>query len=111
MDENNIKKLVGKKIRFFRKKLGLSQFALGEKIDMDQRQIAYIEGGNSFPSLPTLNKFIKVFECELKDLFDFVEIPAEDVLKSSIIKLLNNLSLNQLQMLYKIITAIEENTL
>lgn len=108
MNEDSIKKLVGKNIRFYRKSLNLSQFALGEKIDMDQRQIAYIEGGKCFPSLSTLNKFIKVFNCELKDLFNFIEIPEEDLIKKHLLEKINSCSPKQLKLLYKLFHIIEE---
>lgn len=111
MDEITIKKLLGKRIRFYRKEMKLSQFALGEKIDMDQRQIAHIEGGNCFPSLPTLNKLVQFFGCELKDLFEFVEIPDDKILQYRIVEKLDKLDTKQLKLFYRILVAIEENNL
>ena len=71
MDEITVKKLFGLRIKQLRKKLNLTQFSLGEKVGIDQRQVAYIEGGNCLPSLKTMLKFTEVFGCQIKDLFDY----------------------------------------
>lgn len=84
MNEAEVKKMLGLKIRKLRKHVGLTQFALGEKIGLDQRQIAYIEGGNSFPSLKTLLKFTQIFECSLKELFDYEEFTSAMDLREKI---------------------------
>lgn len=84
MDEKTIKMLLGLRIKQLRKGLKLTQFELGEKIGIDQRQIAYIEGGNSFPTLKTLNNFTKVFNCQLKDLFDYEHLIIQENLESKI---------------------------
>ena len=71
MNEQEIKNAVGNMIRAYRKKLNLTQSMLGEIININQRQVALIETGKSFPSLPTMIKFAKVFKCNIKDFFDF----------------------------------------
>jgi len=68
-DTSKIKKAVGAKIKKHRNNLGLTQFVLGEKIGIDQRQIAQIESGKSFPSLKTLTKLANEFKCEISDFF------------------------------------------
>ena len=71
MDEETIKKLLGMRLKQLRKQMKLTQIGLSEIIGIDQRQIAYIECGNCFPSLKTLNKFAAAFNCQMKDLFDY----------------------------------------
>ena len=85
MEEKIIKKLLGLRIKQLRKQMKMTQFAISEKISIDQRQIAYIEGGNCFPSLKTLNKFCNVFNCQLKDLFDYEHLIEQPNLKNVII--------------------------
>ena len=85
MDEKTIKRLIGLRIKQLRRNKKLTQFALGELVDIDQRQIAYIEGGNSFPSLKTLNKLSNVFDCKIKDIFDYEHLYDNLDLKEKII--------------------------
>ena len=110
MDEKTIKKLLGLRVKQLRKKCNLTQFAMGEKIGIDQRQIAYIEGGNSFPSLKTLNKFTEIFDCEIKDLFDFEHLLPQKNLKEKINNKLSKLNDNNLGLYYSLITVLENNS-
>lgn len=45
MEKAEVKKYVGQKVRAYRLHLKLSQFALGEKVGINQRQVAQIECG------------------------------------------------------------------
>lgn len=56
MDKNHI----GKEIAFWRRKAGLTQTELGEKLGMSKQQIAYYENGHR---TPTLNKTLPLI-CE-----------------------------------------------
>ena len=67
--ELEIKKAIGRQIKAYRKSLGLTQFSLGEKIDINQRQIAVLESGKSFPTLKTLVSLSNVFNCNVSDFF------------------------------------------
>jgi len=107
MDEKTIKKLLGLRIKQLRKKLQLTQFALGEIINLDQRQIAYIEGGNSFPSLKTLNKICYVFNCQIKDLFDFEHLIDEDNVKEKFAQKIQSMNDKKIQMYYQMINLVD----
>ena len=110
MDESTIKKLLGLRIKQLRKNINLTQFALGEKIGIDQRQVAYIEGGNCFPSLKTLNKLSNVFDCNLKDLFDYEHLIENDKdLKADVIKKISNIDIKKLKLYSQILKTIENN--
>ena len=78
MNETELKKLLGNRIRKFRNKIGLSQEELGEKINRTQRQVSLIEVGSSFPNPETLVNITSVLNCSMKDLFDFE--PHEDMM-------------------------------
>ena len=71
MDETKLKKLLGLRIKQYCNKLGLIREELGEKIDRSQRQVSLIELGSSFPNPITLTNITNVFNCSMKDLFDF----------------------------------------
>lgn len=106
MNEKIIKKLLGLRIKQLRKSKKLTQFALGELIDIDQRQIAHIEGGNSFPSLKTLNKFSKIFECKLKDIFDYEHLLENVDMKSQINDKLSKMDYDAINMCYQLVNII-----
>lgn len=109
MDEITIKKYLGLRIRQLRKQQQITQFTLGEKIDLDQRQIAYIEGGNCFPTLKTLNKLAIYFSCEIKDLFDFEHLIKQHCTKEKITKKLNKMDTATLRLCEQIIDILEKN--
>ena len=107
MDEKTIKKLLGLRIKQLRKKKSLTQFALGELVNIDQRQIAYIEGGNCFPSLKTLNKLASVFECEIKDLFDYGHLTTTINIQEKINKKISGMDEKQLNIYYRFANLLE----
>lgn len=108
MDDKKVKILLGKRIKQLRQDLNLTQFVLGEKIDINQRQVAQIESGHSFPSLSTLVKLAKAYNCEIKDLFDYKHLEDESVLKENILNIVSNLDRQESQLLYAIAKAIKE---
>lgn len=61
----------GQKIRHFRKKKGLRQYELAEKVGYgahNQTRISFFELGKSEPSLKTLRKIATALEVEVSDL-------------------------------------------
>ena len=108
MEDKKVKILLGKRIKQLRQSHNLTQFALGEKIDINQRQIAQIESGKSFPSLQTLVKLAKVYNCEIKDLFNYNHLDEENKLKENIITLISHLDKKDTQLLYAIVKIIRE---
>ena len=59
----------GEKIRNLRKYKKITQEKLAELIDIDVRQVARIEAGESLPSIPTLLKFCSVLSVTPNDFF------------------------------------------
>ncbi|MBR1753920.1 helix-turn-helix transcriptional regulator [bacterium] len=109
MDEEIEKKLFGKRIRELRKNLHLTQFELGEKANIDQRQIAYIECGHSMPSVKTMIKLAEVFDCQLKDLFDYIHLKKIEInIKEDIQKKLFRLDEKKMILFNKILDIIEK---
>ena len=56
-------------IKKHRKRMGLSQYALAELLDITTDAVAKIESGKRFPSERTLNKLSKIFEVKPYQLF------------------------------------------
>lgn len=110
MNENSLKLQVGANIKKYRQFYKLTQFKLGEMIDINQRQVAQIELGKSFPSLPTLIKLTKLFKCRIADLFEADEQISEKELKTILINLIEKLDYKNCQKLYSIIKNLIEIT-
>ncbi|RDK86975.1 helix-turn-helix transcriptional regulator [Marinirhabdus gelatinilytica] len=61
-------KKLGEKIKAVRKRLCLTQFDLGVRIDKDQQSISRLEAGEINPSYIYLMEICKGLEVELKDI-------------------------------------------
>lgn len=82
------KELLGMRIREVRKQRGLSQERLAEKVGVDPKQISRIEGGKSAPSLDTLEAIAKHLQVEIKDLFEFQHLVAEERIEDQAVRML-----------------------
>ena len=82
---NDIKKLIGKRIKELRKAQGISQQQLAELANIDQRNLSHIECGDTFPSRSLLD-LAKALNIELKDLFDFEHLDVTRETMSAYIK-------------------------
>ena len=102
MNENNVKILFGKRIKQYRNKMNITQFTLGEMADINQRQVALIESGKSFPSLKTLAKFTEIFNCSLQDLFTFDNLQDRDVLQNELGDMIKTSSDEKIKILYTV---------
>ena len=100
MDESFLRKNLGSRIRQFRKRLNITQEVLGEKLSRNQRQISLIENGTSFPTPETLVKMANVFNCSLKDLFDFEPMESIENIQVELQKIINYLPEEKLKTLY-----------
>lgn len=102
MNEEQIKVLFGQKIKRLRTNLNITQFTLGELVNVNQRQITLIESGKYFPSLKTLVKFTQIFSCELQDLFLFENLQRRETLENELINILKKTSSDNIRFLYTI---------
>ena len=64
-------KLLGKNIKFYRKKSGLTQQELADKMGISLNFMGKIEVAFSKPSLDTLISFAEVFNISVSELTDF----------------------------------------
>ena len=103
---DDIKKLLGKKIKELRLKKGLSQEQLAELIDLDRRSVSNIECGNTFPS-SSLLKIAQILDIDIKNLFDFnAENKTKDALLKEISNKLNKLTTEQLKIIHRLIEVM-----
>ena len=85
-NSNEIKKLLGQRIKELRKIKGLTQEELAEKMEIDQRNLSKIECGNNFITAETLAKILSALDIEPSELFTFKHLQEEPVLKDELIK-------------------------
>ena len=107
-NETKIKKLLGMQIRVLRKRNNLTQSALGSIIKINQRQIAYIENGHCFPTLKTLNKFAKVFNCEIRDFFNFSCMEKDKNIEEFFLRSMAQMNKSELHFCYGVFNLIKD---
>lgn len=64
-------KKLANKIRGYRKKSGMTQWGLSDKIGANNNYIAFVETFRRGVSLPFLYRIAKALKVSLKELFDF----------------------------------------
>lgn len=98
------------KIKNLRKLHKLTQEKLAELVDIDVRQIARFEAGESLPSIPTLLKFCKTFNVSPNDLILPQNLDGNDSisdrLKSDIYDILSIADHDRLELIKKLILAV-----
>jgi transcriptional regulator with XRE-family HTH domain len=106
----DIKFLLGKRIRDFRKQRGLSQEELGWKAELHFTYIGAIERGEKNCSITTLEKVAKGLEIDIKDLFN-IPLHETDInkLKEEINNKIISLSPQSLMIIKQMLTLIDMN--
>lgn len=103
---DNMKKLLGKRIKEIRNKRGLTQEKLAELVEINTPNISYIENGKFYPSYETFVGLVNALEIEPCELFAFdtmVKTPQE--LKNEMIAAFDK-DEKLLRLVYKIYRAI-----
>ena len=106
-NEENIKKIIGAKIRAGRLNKNLTQYALSEKVNMDEKQLSRLESGKHFPTLKTLLAIIDVLDMKLGDFDDIQDF--KDPIFYSLVEILRNSTPKELKKYFKIIKTIKED--
>lgn len=96
------KELLAIRIKQIRKKKGLTQEQLAEKIGRDTKHISKLEIAGSYPSIETLDRIASALDIEIKEFFNFDGLRDKSFIKNEFIKLINNTQEHDLQILYKI---------
>mgnify|MGYP005786120149 CR=1 FL=1 len=101
----NIKKDFGLRIKELRNKKGITQYQLAEMTGIDPKHMSHIETGRSFPKADLIEKFANALEIDYTELFKTEHLANRDVLFKKIVKYLENVSDNELQVIYKLISG------
>ncbi len=87
---DNLKELLGKRIRELRKEKKLTQEQLAELVGIEPRNIIKIENSQTFPRVQTLEKILEVLDVSPQDLFRFTHLDDTAKLRNKIIQKLEN---------------------
>ena len=96
----------GIKLKNFRKFKKITQEKLAEMIDIDIRQVARLEAGDSLPSLNTILKLCNIFNITPNDLLLSDENVKTNSIKSDIYDILSLMKPEQLELVKKLILAV-----
>lgn len=102
---NEIKILLGKKIKQYRKNKKLTQEQLAELINIEIPSLSNIETGKFAPSLETVQKLCEVLEVNLWELYFFKNLTETDMLKAINIKMESKPEL--IKTVYNFILSVE----
>lgn len=102
------RQLLGARIKELRKRRGLTQDQLAERVDLATRYISLIEVGRSAPSLDTIVNVARALEVELKVLFDFMHLDPDAVAPKGIEKSLEGIDEENRRLLYRIAGLMKE---
>lgn len=102
----NIKLLLGKKIKELRKAHKYTQEQLAEKIGIGTPNISYFETGKFAPSIETLQKLAQVFGVEFYELYMFQPLKPTSEIKQELAKAIES-DEKILRLLYKFYITIK----
>ena len=69
--------IIGSKIAFYRKKLGITQATLAQKLEVSNQAVSKWESGQCCPDISLLPLLADFFEITIDELFDRMTLPAE----------------------------------
>lgn len=107
----DILKKLGERIREERKRAGLTQEKLAEKVDLSPDYIGYIERGKQAPYLKTLERIAESLGAEVYELFMFEEGDKRSARKAAIqelVMLLQNKSPEDIRFTASILRQVLE---
>lgn len=100
---NDTKKLLGKKIKFYRETRNLTQEELAEKIGINSKSLSTIECGQNFVTAQTLENISLALDVSIKKLFDFEDFYIENKnIKEKLFELINK-NEEKIPTIYKIV--------
>lgn len=102
------KKFLAEQIKLHRKKAGLTQALLAEKIDLSVQHISRIESGCYIPSLKTFFMLASVLNIDLR-IFGFNINSTENDVKNKLIEYIVNASKTELIFYENVISAVNNS--
>ena len=108
MDTKSVKKSVGKKIKVFREKVGLTQDELSERVGLSQNYLSSIERGISFPSPEKLVLLIDEVGASPDQIFEDVTKNSYQTKASLISERIKHLPTDEQQRILAVLEFLEQ---
>jgi len=105
VENQDIKRLLGKRIKELRVKKGMTQEQFAEMLSMGERNVSKIECGANFVTSATLGKILNVLEINAKELFDFEHHKDSKEMKKELLSAIKNETID-IKLFYKIYKAL-----
>ena len=102
----NIKLLLGKKIKELRKAHKYTQEQIAEKVGIGTPNISYFETGKFAPSIETLQKLAQVFGVEVYELYMFQPLKPANEIKHELVHAIES-DEKILRLLYKFYITVK----
>jgi len=103
---NNIKKLLGKRIKELRKSKNFTQDELAEKIGIGTPNISYFETGRFSPAIETMEKMAEALGVEMYELFMFNPLKSTEEIRAELEEAIRS-DEKILRLLYKFYLSIK----
>ncbi|AOA00712.1 hypothetical protein BFC22_11720 [Carnobacterium divergens] len=105
---NDLKKFIAQRIKYFRLNLGYSQEKLSEKAELEPKYINKIENLKYNVKIETLEKIIKALDISLNQFFNFQFSSTSKEIESLIVQLGNLPAEKQVKVVNSLNTLIKE---
>ncbi len=99
---DDIKQLLGCRIKELRKRKGLTQETLSEIIGIEPRNLIKIENGQTFPRAQTLQLLLEFLDCNPNELFNFSHLNSIEFMRSRVLQKIQSDD-DLVKLVYKII--------
>lgn len=108
MNENSFKKLIGKRVRYYRNLRNLTQEQLAEIMEFNTKSISLLENGHNYIALNKVPRLCKALEIEPYQLFIFDKrnMRTENI-KADIQEILNTMDNKKLKLAYNLLYTLE----
>ncbi len=100
------KKYIAERIKYYRKKMNLTQAELAEMVDLSDQHLSRIERGCYVPSLTTFFQLVKILKIDLRE-FGFDTEAVNNPTKDKLIDIINRANDNELVFFNDVISALE----
>lgn len=99
---------IGERIREERKKCGLSQAELGEKVGISASHVGLIERGERGVTVSNLIKFVNIFGVSMDYLLRDSLYITDEILEKQICNMMENLALRDKQIIIEVIKVLKK---
>lgn len=99
---------IGRRIAFYRKKSGLTQGVLAERLDVSDGYISQIECGNARISLTRLDEISMILNVDIARLLSDNVVDSGTVINTEVYEIIKNWNKEQVNMLIGLLNCADE---